>query len=658
MERSNAPPLKTLALKSSPLTSHTIAWSCDAELAVATDDTLYLFLPEYPKKNDDGGTGVGEFAKDLGRHQFSLSFRASSIVRPDPAINAQLCAFAGVKLPSTKSGEDTNFKGVGVGHITGTGGATCQPVKLEWSPSGLGHNLRPILAVMHTTGSIVMLGEHVERKLSTSTSRVRGFKHWKILWGLGARLPIPDQSRGKGFRRMADRIKSFSWAKEIASGRALLAYMNDASQVVIMSVQFYPRRKSPQSEELVWEVQEVARFDGNGPHLNEDEVDPDFVPHDTSCALNWSPWTVTEHSRTATLAYIARNYVGFRRVTVSNGWGKGKKPHVEVDGHDSVSICTFLSPDAFVEWEDAVWIEDGVSICRGMIATPFVVKPFQVALTGPLSPILEEHFVRDCGTTYPLEEEPEVNPITGLVIHPPDTPNKLDAPLYSLVRLSVVPTNLRWYQTNLPEESALPQWVEDIGRQCARAVSRVEARFGVLSDSDSEPDSEDERVKDGAIQSTHPHRFRIWGLASSPGGSCTALLASKYSTQLPDRVGGVRVMFSWPRQAETNAARFEKECTTTEGRVWEWLYTQGDVNTDAAKNSSFHPQSQPASHFLFQEAIQKQHCVFCDTSLNSSYDEARCENGHVFGKKSQPTLVLPVLTNDVQLCAQRLDWRS
>jgi hypothetical protein len=117
-------------------------------------------------------------------------------------------------------------------------------------------------------------------------------------------------------------------------------------------------------------------------------------------------------------------------------------------------------------------------------------------------------------------------------------------------------------------------------------------------------------------------------------------------------------MFSWPRQAETHAARFEKECTTTEGRVWEWLYTQDDLNTDAAKNSSFHPQSQPASHFLFQEAIQKQHCVFCDTSLNSSYDEARCENGHVFGKKSHPSLVIPVLTNDVQLCAQRLDWRS
>lgn len=59
-------------------------------------------------------------------------------------------------------------------------------------------------------------------------------------------------------------------------------------------------------------------------------------------------------TRTATLAYIAPNYVGFRRVTITADWVRGETPAVEVEAVDTIATCLFLASDAFVEWEDAV----------------------------------------------------------------------------------------------------------------------------------------------------------------------------------------------------------------------------------------------------------------------------------------------------------------
>ena len=80
----------------------------------------------------------------------------------------------------------------------------------------------------------------------------------------------------------------------------------------------------------------------------------DFVPSGSAFALRWSPWHVTEASRTALLAYIAKNHVGFRRVTIHGEWKLGDDPTVQVEEVDVASICTFLATDASVEWEDAV----------------------------------------------------------------------------------------------------------------------------------------------------------------------------------------------------------------------------------------------------------------------------------------------------------------
>ncbi|KAH7328089.1 hypothetical protein B0I35DRAFT_472839 [Stachybotrys elegans] len=653
MEQSNVRYLKTLLLKSRPVSPHALAWSCDAEIAVATDDTLYIFFPEYPKLGKDGESNDADF----GQHQFTLSFRASGVVKPDPAINAQLCADAGVKIPGVRVGGDTSFHGVGGGAITGRGGSTSQFVALAWSPNGLGCCLRPILSVLLTNGCLVMMGEHIEpRSTMNSSLRGRSFKCWKMLWGLGARLPVPDARRERGYRTVNDRICSFAWAREVYPGRALLAYMNDRSEVVVVSVRFEP--KGSMDGDAIWQVQEMARFNGSGPHSEEDYLDPDFVPHGTAFALKWSPWLVGDHGRTATLAYVAKNYVGFRRVTISGIWERGHAPEVAVDEQDATSICLSLSPDAFVEWEDAIWTENGGPVGRGIIATPFAAKPFQVAMAGELHEPPTAHTTLECSTLYPPEEDVSVNPITSLVIHRPDPLDKPDAPLYSLTRLSATGTNREWYETSLPETTPLPQWVDEIGQQTTQLLPRVKAMAGAYSDSESDSDlDEDEDEKMVDLDSTlhvHPYRYRIWGMASSPGDGCTAVLASKYNTQHQERAGAVRVMFGWP-VLEDGAQRRAIPGLTTEGRLWEWLYGRGaDIPGLARRADGLHSQLSPPCA-LFKDVIPTQRCELCHTGLRVVGTEACCENGHSFATCATTGLAImrPSISRICAVCGLR-----
>lgn len=263
-------PLKSIELRSRPLTGHCLAWSCDAELAVATDDVIYIFLPEYPKAGRSSEGGEDESSQ----HQFSLSMRASGMIRPDPNINGQICALQGIKIPVLRPGDENWFTGVGNGLVTGSGASVSQMIRLEWSPNGLGCNQRPILTALSTNGAIFALGENIDPQSTViSGMRTRSFKAWKTLWGLGAQMPIPDASTEEGYRMVNDRIQSFSWAKEVSGGRALLAYMTDREEVVIMSIQLANRSKSAVNaaeEQSRWEFQELGRFDGSGLHTRED----------------------------------------------------------------------------------------------------------------------------------------------------------------------------------------------------------------------------------------------------------------------------------------------------------------------------------------------------------------------------------------------------
>ncbi|KAG6196901.1 hypothetical protein E4U10_000571 [Claviceps purpurea] len=639
-----ARPLHPLELRARPIAPRAIAWSCDAELAIATTDTIHIFLPEYPRPSRSSDDAPDE---DAFRPQFSLTLTASGILRPDPAINGPLCAFAGVILPHAESNESFVFRGVGTGEATRCGSSLSQSLGVEWSPNGLGRNLRPVLTILTTSGSIVAMGEHIDghgsRPVMTSTLRSRTFKNWKILWGLGAQLPIPDEESAGGFRNMDERIVSMSWAGEVGSGTGLLAYMNDEREVVIMGVQLL-HRVVGEGEESGWDVSEIVRFDCRGPHHGEQTTnvgDADFIPSSGAYCLKWSPWSVNQDSRTATIAYVAKNYVGFRRVTIQGAWLRGQDPIIQIDAADTLGICTFLSADAFVEWENHIWQEDDSRLARGIIATPFVVKPFQVNLCADPSPPTASH-----------------SPDDYLIIHHPNPSQKSLEPLYSLIRLSATPTNQDWYQTNLPSEEKLPQWAQRVHRAISRQVSRVEALGGIDSESDTDSEFDEPEVdmsmmpeeETSTFSKVHPHRFRLWGMAASPGDGCIATLVSKHVTQYADRRPRARILFSWPTQEDLAAAAAAETAEaapattalsvseissftslTTEGMVWESMH--GNIREvpswlSRTAESCFWRDTPLRRQFM--AVIPKQTCVFCDARLVAFGNESICERGHSF----------------------------
>ncbi|KAH7165584.1 peptidase C13 family-domain-containing protein [Dactylonectria macrodidyma] len=648
-------PLKTIHLKSRPLTSHALAWSCDAELAVATDDTIYIFLPEYPKVSDR------DEATEEETHQFSLSFRASGLIRPDPTINAQLCAFAGIRVVAPRTTEENWFTGVGNGLVTSSGASVCQIIRLEWSPKGLGCNLRPVLTALSTNGAIITIGEHIDRQSTViSGMRTRGFKAWKTLWGLGAQLPLPDLNEEGGYRNMNERIKAFSWAKEVSNGRALLAYCNDAEEIAIMGVQLFSRPKPSESavEEAMWDIQELGRFDGRGLHTKEDATDitdPDFVPHGSAFSVKWSPWLISKDKRIAILAYLAKNYVGFRRITIQGDWIKGQLPRVSVEDADVTNICTFLSTDAIIEWEDSVNMEGGDPVARGVLGTPFDVKPFQVSYTAPPQEVREPHYTWECSTAYPKEEEHiSKNPITGLVMHRQDQLSNATVPYYSLVRLSATASNHDWYQTNLPDTGANPpQWAGKIKKNTTRLISRASALEGLDSDSD---DSEDEPMDEGESKlQVHQSRFRIWGMATSPGGGSTVTLVSQFSTLHPERRAISKLMFGWRDETEIEEVKSSKELST-EGQLWEWMYGGGSEvpGTTVVGKMSTGVRDSPLRE-QFKEVIAGQRCVFCDSTLQTEGHDVKCENGHSFARCASTALAImgPDISRMCAVCELR-----
>lgn len=157
-----------------------------------------------------------------------------------------------------------------------------------------------------------------------------------------------------------------------------------------------------------------------------DITDPDYVPHGSTFSLDWSPWFLVDGKRVAILAYLSKNYVGFRRITIVGDWERGQTPHVDVEQTDMTSICMFLSTDAYIRWEDQVRIssssyvfftnecEIATTMARGVIATPFDVKPFQVAVDETAKEATEPHYTWECATTYSKEDEQtSLNPISG-----------------------------------------------------------------------------------------------------------------------------------------------------------------------------------------------------------------------------------------------------
>ena len=321
---------------SRPLVKRALTFSCDGDLAVAADDSVYVFVPEFPdlpgrktqKERQQTGRVAGQTKNDVApnsegssdddeengfesyrnktRAQYSEGMKHIPVSFPplDPRINRELFATAAVPFPYDVNGspagesdgddseeraedEDSDEEsgppagsnrpfGAGFGPITGVGSSMNHVVQMAWSPSGLGANLRPILAVLTGVGAVAMYGDGAEfdNVLSHANGGMlqrRQLDSWIVLWGVGERLMIPNQQADD-----SENIQSIAWAKEIAPGQALLATMNDVREVAVISVQTISITNQSTkddlatigegAEKLEWLVHEVARFKAEGPH--------------------------------------------------------------------------------------------------------------------------------------------------------------------------------------------------------------------------------------------------------------------------------------------------------------------------------------------------------------------------------------------------------
>lgn len=169
--------------------------------------------------------------------------------------------------------EVNSHPGAGTGLIGGAGSSLNHVVAVEWSPSGLGRNLRPVLAVLTGCGSLAIYGEGGPLPFGSNAkpsrvvggfgkSAVRDLQSWMALWAVGENFVVPGQEEfGYG-----EFVKAFAWCEELSTGRALLSYMNDLREIVILSVGTTFRKTEDGLEEAIWNVQEIARMETGGPH--------------------------------------------------------------------------------------------------------------------------------------------------------------------------------------------------------------------------------------------------------------------------------------------------------------------------------------------------------------------------------------------------------
>ncbi|KAI1317298.1 hypothetical protein F5Y16DRAFT_153203 [Xylariaceae sp. FL0255] len=621
-------PLEPIELTVNPKSTHNLAWSPDAELAVAVDDSVIIFVPEFfPRPGLSPDEPNVSSAPYDGPTQFSevRSLRFPTTPLRHREFNRHLFENVGQEFDALLhfTGAGTGFGVDGQTVLVAHGGTLNHVVAVEWSPAGLGRVGRSVLAVLSSAGVITV---YCQGKSDESSSmgvngagdakgkerKSRSLRPWCAAWCVGAGLfvpvaPGPDGRVSEGKR---EAVVSFSWARDFASltadmgnsknegngGRdsacAILSYLNDEDELVILEIGARHddgdgTGKMPTGHPGIWRVLEVARCRLEGPHFDSDPTDPDHNSYSrSSFALSWSPWLKRgSTSSTCFVAYVSRNYVGFRQVTIDWSGGNEKSSNsrqrlkVDVASVDASGICVYLGPDAFVVWEDLIWTMGNSKVCRGIIATPMRVTSFELPFDSTTP--MPKHSTEVCGTTYPDEEFAErTNPITGLLIHPPSLSQNTETPSYSLVRLSATHQNRDWHQTNLPlptnpeDENSKTRWAMEISQTIEHQVPRALARRsannmgrrngdgGGSDDDDFDNESEDDDDDDDDEGSTdeallesetntgsddssllagivsgidttdqvHPNRIRIWGMAASPGGGTNAVFISLHST--------------------------------------------------------------------------------------------------------------------------------
>ena len=158
---------------------------------------------------------------------------------------------------------------------------------------------------------------------------------------------------------------------------------------------------------------------------------------------------------------------------------------------------------------------------------------------------------------------------------------------------------------------------------------------GVSRESDDE-ESEDEEmggVEDGTIY-VHPHRFRFWAIAASPGGGSTAVLYSRHSTLHSDKKPASHVFFGWyVADEEGSGQKIATDGLTTEGRLWEWMYGNGeDVPGMTFARENVAAVRDTPLRKKFDKVLAALKCVFCESKLERQDKDVVCSNGHSFCK--------------------------
>lgn len=315
------------------------------------------------------------------------------------------------------------------------------------------------------------------------------------------------------------------------------------------------------------------------------------------------------------------------------------------------------------------------------------------------------------------------------MIHPPDPANPTPTPLYTLVRTSATVKTHDWYESSVDypdimtdggrseEYDTRPQWARDIQQKIDISVPvNMQMKHGFEGDSDSEEDEEEgseseaelDDDEDGhddegedtenedntrpPIPEINPHRYRIHGLTSSPGGGMTAILASHHSTQHPERGGWhtVRstIMFGYKPIQQARSSHLQPPVPnddieiaplTTEGKLFEWLYGGGPPvpGVNFPRGTSTYPSPSQTSETedpdksaaaaaeqrkaqikaLFRPAIGAQKCDLCGTRMTENRRGALsgCEKGHYFGTCATSGLAvqMPGITRSCGACGLR-----
>ncbi|CAK7568421.1 MAG: hypothetical protein SEPTF4163_006410 [Sporothrix epigloea] len=687
-----------------PFNGRALAWSPDAELAVATSDSVFVYVPQFmsaaggrmpifSEQNDDAppqDLTSGQFASGTEtRNQFAAGFRRIPIGYPrlDHRLNYHLFS---VLVPG-ELGSDTGAWqnelpriSAGSGPISGSGSSMNSVVSIAWSPSGVGHNRRPIIGVLTTSGTLVLYGEPLEKEQQTWISSEGGSRaashgrssydtsRWEILWAVGERLAVPGQ------RKTGECIVSFAWTGGCDSlvnegfpkqgepprraTQAFLLYQTDKRDLVVLKVSHLRHGDGANK----WHVVEVSRVRVPGPHTVTPRLgkqssrshamgDPTFVPQFTPFGLRCSPYMVEkgpasavgqcETTLTCLVGHLAPHYVGFRRLTIV--WRPevdSIQPEVCIDDRDYAGFCTFLTGNAMLEFEDGLWeglngsrSQRKVSVARCVVATPSTVEAYEVdfeaiSLAGPagLDYAVPEHIIgsESCSAKPETIPENHANPITGLVVHPPDPNNRGEKPLYSVVRQSAT-SRIGWYATNACEGSEVPKWVDWVQDRIPSAT-RTQLQ-----------DSERAQYVGSVVDIQIKSRIRIWGLDQAPGGvpgcgGVTAVLVSEHAAH-GGRDGRGRershVLFGiqghlMPSTATENTGEklsFHRPAVSTEAAMWSFMYGNGPGVMSIEKR-----QDGKQAFEEKQGSAADQICGICEARISTRGEVSVCEMGHSF----------------------------